>query len=105
MEDRRKILIVDDEVLIRNFLAEALKRRNLEITTAEDGNQAAVILKEKTFDLILQSSPIRLRVETVKEITPSQELLFEVELASNSNQTLENVMVVADYPFGFALEL
>lgn len=64
----------------------------------------AIFEKKKVFDIVLQSSPIRLRVNAVKEITPNQELVFDVELGSNSNQVLENVMLVVKYPFGFVLE-
>lgn len=48
-----KILIVDDEVLIRNFLAEVLKRKKMDITTAENGGKALSLLKDNVFDLVL----------------------------------------------------
>lgn len=48
-----KILVVDDEILIRNFLAETLQRRKLKVTTAENGNKALALLKNQSFDLIL----------------------------------------------------
>lgn len=64
----------------------------------------AIFQKKKEFDVILQSSPIRLTVDTVKEITSNQELVFNVGIASNSTKALENVMLVVDYPFGFTIE-
>ena len=48
-----KILIIDDEILIRNFLSETLRRKKFEVTTAENGNKALSLLKEQTFDLVL----------------------------------------------------
>lgn len=48
-----KILIVDDEMLVRNFLAETLRRKNLDVTTAENGQKAIALLKEHSFDLII----------------------------------------------------
>ena len=48
-----KILIVDDEMLVRNFLAETLRRKNLEITTAENGQKAISLLKNQHFDLVI----------------------------------------------------
>ncbi len=57
--------------------------------------------KEKVFDVVLKSTPVRLTVTNVKELTSGQNLSFTVELVSNSTQRLENVMVQATYPFGF----
>lgn len=48
-----KILIVDDEILVRDFLAETLKRKKLEVTTAESGEKGLEKLKTQTFDLII----------------------------------------------------
>lgn len=48
-----KILVVDDEVLMRNFLIEALKRNGLEAVAAENGMKALNLLKEQSFDLII----------------------------------------------------
>lgn len=48
-----KVLIVDDEMLIRNFLAETFKRKGLEVTTAENGQKALTILKDMTFDMVI----------------------------------------------------
>jgi len=48
-----KILIIDDEILIRNFLAETLKRKNFEVTTAESGTAALPLIKNNTYDLVI----------------------------------------------------
>lgn len=48
-----KILVVDDEILVRNFLAETLRRRGIEVVTAENGQKAFNILKENVFDLVI----------------------------------------------------
>lgn len=48
-----KILIVDDEVLMRNFLVEALKRKGLEAVTAENGQKALDLLRNQSFDLVI----------------------------------------------------
>lgn len=48
-----KILIVDDEALVRNFLAETLRRKNLDVTTAENGMKAVQLLKENIYDLVI----------------------------------------------------
>ena len=48
-----KILVVDDEVLMRNFLVEALKRKELEAIAAENGDKAMHLLQEQSFDLVI----------------------------------------------------
>ena len=48
-----KVLIVDDEVMIRNFLTETLKQKKLDITCAENGKVAIDLIKREHFDLII----------------------------------------------------
>ncbi|MFC2049269.1 sigma-54-dependent transcriptional regulator [Chlamydiota bacterium] len=48
-----KILIVDDEELMRRFLAEALLRKNYEVDTAGSGKEALAILRKQNYDLII----------------------------------------------------
>lgn len=48
-----KVLIVDDEALMRNFLVEAFKRKGVEPFTAENGDKAINLLKEEAFDLVI----------------------------------------------------
>lgn len=48
-----KVLIVDDEMIMRNFLSEALKRKGIEVSTAETGQKAFAIMEESSFDLVI----------------------------------------------------
>lgn len=48
-----KILIVDDEILVRNFLAETLRRKHFEVDTAENGHKALTLLKSITYDMVI----------------------------------------------------
>ncbi len=48
-----KVLVVDDEMLVRNFLAETLKRKGLDVTTAENGTKAFQQLKDSVFDMVI----------------------------------------------------
>lgn len=61
----------------------------------------AVFEKRKVFDVVLKSTPVRMNVSSVKEITAGQDLKFEIELVSNSNEPIDELLVVAEYPFGF----
>lgn len=48
-----KILVADDDRLMRNFIAETLKRHGKEVSIASDGAEAIEKLEEESFDLIL----------------------------------------------------
>jgi len=50
---KKRILVVDDEPLIRSFLFDALSRNNSDIVLAENGLQAINILKEQNFDIVI----------------------------------------------------
>jgi two-component system response regulator AtoC len=48
-----KILIVDDEKLVRDFLQETLKRKNYDVQSVDSGQKAFQALREKQFDLVI----------------------------------------------------
>lgn len=48
-----KVLVVDDESVIRNFLVRVLEREGMEVAAASDGHQALELLKDAEFDLLL----------------------------------------------------
>ena len=48
-----RVLVIDDELLVRSFLTETLQRKNLEVTSAESGQKALAILKDNSFDLVI----------------------------------------------------
>ena len=49
----KKILVVDDDSLIRSFLHEDMTRRKYEVETAESVDQALQIMKSDRFDVII----------------------------------------------------
>ncbi|KAF3361702.1 Acetoacetate metabolism regulatory protein AtoC [Chlamydiales bacterium STE3] len=70
-----KILIVDDEKLVRDFLAETLRRKHFDVTLAENGQRAMLALKDTTFDLVItdMKMPDHTGIDIlkrVKEISP-----------------------------------
>lgn len=48
-----RILIVDDELIIRQFLTEVLKRKGYSVEVAENGKAALSALKNHTYDLVI----------------------------------------------------
>lgn len=94
------------EVIKRNYSAllfgEENEKKEIVINLKYQVDNSTVLFnKEKKFDVVLSSTPIRLTVTNVKTITSGQELSFTVELVSNSTEILKDVMVQAVYPYGF----
>jgi len=49
-----RVMVVDDDTIMRNFLGDALKRAGCDVTLAENGETACAVLAEgKPFDLVL----------------------------------------------------
>src|SRR6186713_2305354 len=48
-----RILVVDDEESIREFLDIMLRKEGYEVTVAEDGQKAIDVLKKKSFDMVI----------------------------------------------------
>jgi DNA-binding NtrC family response regulator len=48
-----KIMIVDDEAVIRELLSEALLEKGFDVTSAKDGRESLKYLKKKNFDLLI----------------------------------------------------
>ncbi len=53
MNDTKKILIVEDDVKVANFIKKGLHTQNFESEIASDGNQAKELLAAETFDLVI----------------------------------------------------
>lgn len=62
---------------------------------------SAVFTKTQTYDVLISSSPITVTVNSFGQITSGQEFDMSVDLKSNSEDTLKNVLLKADYPFGY----
>jgi hypothetical protein len=61
----------------------------------------AVFTKKKSYEVLLSSSPIALSASSFKEVTSGQEFDLKVEIKSNSEQVLKNIILNASYPSGF----
>ena len=62
----------------------------------------AIFQKEKTFDILISSSPLSLNVSSFKEVNSGQEFELTVTMTSNSKEVIKNLLLKAVYPFGFA---
>jgi len=48
-----KVLIVDDEAIIRDFLVEALKRKGIDAQAVDTGEKAVKLLQDQSFDMVI----------------------------------------------------
>lgn len=82
-----KILVVDDERSMRDFLSIMLKKAGYDVTTAIDGDEAVKILHKDIFDLVITDLKMPkvdgLQVlKTVKELSPDTVVIVITAFAS-----------------------
>lgn len=61
----------------------------------------AVLVKEKTYDVLIGSSPILLEVKYPKEVNSGQNVTLSIEVTSNSPVALKDTLIKIEYPYGF----
>ncbi len=61
----------------------------------------ATIKKEVEYVVKISSSPITIKLDTLKEISSGQEVEFTLNINSNIRGVLDKVLVSAEYPTGF----
>ncbi len=64
----------------------------------------ATFTKEKDYPITIQSSPVLFSVDYAKEVNSNQKTDLTITVTSNSNTMIENMLVRAEYPFGFSLD-
>jgi hypothetical protein len=58
--------------------------------------------KIKTFSTLISSSPVSVVVSGPAEVNTNQTLDYNIEITSNSPSVIKNLLLKADYPFGFS---
>lgn len=92
---------VDKTVKVIVFGEENLQKSiNASVSYRISGSTAS-FTKNKSYDIIINSSPINVVVNSFKEVTSGQEFDMKVNIKSNSNQILRNVILKSNYPFGY----
>ncbi len=99
---KARILVVDDEESIREFLEIMLRKEGYEVTCAEDGAKALEILKKKSFDMVVsdlqmpQITGLQL-LEQVKNIYP--DVIFMMITAFGTAETAVEAMKLGAYDY------
>jgi len=61
----------------------------------------AIFVKEAEYTVSLSSAPLSVSVETLSEVNANQEIELAITVSSNSQSSVEDVLLKAQYPFGF----
>lgn len=97
-----RILVVDDEESIREFLDIMLRKEGYEVTCVEDGKIAQDMLKKKTFDLIISDlqMPNVTGLELLKHVRDTYpEVLFMMITAFGTTETAVEAMKMGAYDY------
>ncbi|MNK52443.1 Transcriptional regulatory protein ZraR [compost metagenome] len=99
---KSRILVVDDEESIREFLEIMLKKEGYEVTLAEDGQKAKDLLVKKSFDMIISDlqMPHVTGIELLKHVKESYpETVFMLITAFGTTETAVEAMKMGAYDY------
>jgi two-component system, NtrC family, response regulator PilR len=99
---KSRILIVDDEESIREFLEIMLKKEGYEITTAVDGLNAKDILAKKSFDMIISDMqmPNMTGIDLLKHVKDTYpDVVFMIITAFGTTETAVEAMKMGAYDY------
>lgn len=97
-----RILVVDDEESIREFLDIMLRKEGYQVTCVEDGRQAIDILTKKSFDMVISDlqMPNVTGIELLQHIRQHYpDLLFMMITAFGTTETAVEAMKMGAYDY------
>lgn len=99
---KSRILVVDDEESIREFLEIMLKKEGYEVTTAEDGLKAKEMLQKRSFDMVISDlqMPNMTGLELLKFVKDSYpDTVFMLITAFGTTETAVEAMKMGAYDY------
>jgi two-component system response regulator PilR (NtrC family) len=99
---KARVLVVDDEESIREFLEIMLKKEGYEVTCAEDGHKALDLLKKKSVDLIISDlqMPNITGIELLQKVKDQYpDMLFMMITAFGTTETAVEAMKLGAYDY------
>ncbi|MEK7564186.1 MAG: hypothetical protein AAB510_01280 [Patescibacteria group bacterium] len=61
----------------------------------------SIFVKEKSFDVSINSTPINLLIEAPDVISPNQDFVLKIKSSLNATKSSPNVLLKVEYPVGF----
>lgn len=102
MAIKPKILVVDDEESIREFLEIMLRKEGYEVTVAEDGAVAKATLEKKSFDMIISDlqMPNMNGIELLKHVRADYpDIMFLMITAFGTTESAVDAMKMGAYDY------
>lgn len=99
---KSRVLVVDDEESIREFLEIMLRKEGYEVTCAEDGQKALDTIKRKSFDLVISDlqMPNMTGIELLKHVKDQYpDMLFMMITAFGTTETAVEAMKLGAYDY------
>jgi two-component system response regulator PilR (NtrC family) len=99
---KSRVLVVDDEESIREFLEIMLRKEGYEVTVAEDGQKALETIKKKSIDLVISDlqMPNMTGIELLRQVRDSYpEMLFMMITAFGTTETAVEAMKLGAYDY------
>lgn len=99
---KSRILVVDDEESIREFLDIMLRKEGYDVTCVEDGQKAVEILEKKTFDMVISDlqMPNMTGIELLRNVREqSEDLLFMLITAFGTTESAVEAMKLGAYDY------
>ncbi len=89
----KRILVADDEEIIRETISAVLQKQGCEVETAADGNQAIAMIEHRTYDLVLADikMPAKNGYEVfaaAKEVNPSLAVILMTGFGYDPNHSI-----------------
>ncbi len=99
---KSRVLVVDDEESIREFLEIMLRKEGYEVTCAEDGQKALETIKKKSIDLVISDlqMPNMTGIELLRNVRDQYpEMLFMMITAFGTTETAVEAMKLGAYDY------
>lgn len=99
---KSRILVVDDEESIREFLEIMLRKEGYEVSCVEDGQKALDVLKKKSFDMVISDMqmPNMTGLQLLKEVKDQfPDMLFMMITAFGTTETAVEAMKLGAYDY------
>lgn len=99
---KSRVLVVDDEESIREFLEIMLRKEGYEVTVAEDGQKALDIIKKKSIDMVISDlqMPNMTGIELLRNVKDQYpDMLFMMITAFGTTETAVEAMKLGAYDY------
>lgn len=84
------------------LFGEEKSKKEIKITVEyRISGSSAIFYKEKIYEVVISDSPVNIEISGLKEINANQAIDFSVTVVSNSSSPIRNLLLKAEYPFGF----